>query len=184
MEPQDCQKMFLSALKYSIENINKESLQNFAKNLLRYERIFLMGKGRSGLVIDMFAMRLIHLGLNAFCIGKPTTPKVTSKDLIVLASGTGETESILLAANQAKNIGVHISAFSIYKKSSLSSFADELITLPQDEKIFEELPTSKVLVGTLFEQALLITFDSVAGILIDLMDQSYDDLSQRHANIE
>jgi 6-phospho-3-hexuloisomerase len=143
-----------------------------------------MGKGRTGLVVDMFAMRLTHLGLQAFCIGNPTTPRMSPADMLVLASGTGETKSILLAADQARRINAHIAAFSIHKQASLVKIADELIALPQDNEFFKKVSANKVLVGTLFEEALFITFDSIVGIMMDKLGQSYADLSERHANIE
>lgn len=46
-------------------------------------RIFLLGLGRGGLVLRMFAMWLIPTGLEAQVVGDVTTPGIGDKDLLI-----------------------------------------------------------------------------------------------------
>ena len=67
---------------------------------------FTIGRGRLRLVMDMFAIRLMHLGLNVHAIGEPTTPAMRSGDLLVIGSGSGKTEGPKMAAIKAPHLGL------------------------------------------------------------------------------
>src|SRR6478609_5532890 len=46
-------------------------------------RIFVIGNGRSGLTIQMAAMRLMHLGLRVHMAGEVTAPALVEGDLLI-----------------------------------------------------------------------------------------------------
>ncbi|MCD6356248.1 MAG: SIS domain-containing protein [Anaerolineaceae bacterium] len=175
---------YLLAIRYALNHITEQDSSRFTEDLLGHERIFVMGKGRSGLVADMFAMRLVHLGLIAYSIGKPATPKVLIGDMVVFASGSGETGSMLLALVEAKRAGAYSAVISMEPESSLCRIADLPLIIQQDKSLYEKNPPSKVLCGTMFEQALLIFLDGIIGRLMDKTGQTFKDLSDRHVNIE
>src|SRR5690242_18419180 len=58
--------------------------------------IFLLGEGRSGLVGRMFAMRLMHLGKQAYVVGETITPAIGRGDLLIAISGSGETGAVVM----------------------------------------------------------------------------------------
>ena len=64
-------------------------------------RVFLAGAGRSGLVLRMAAMRLMHLGLDVHVAGDTTTPAIREGDLLIAASGSGTTAGVVKAASTA-----------------------------------------------------------------------------------
>ena len=57
----------------------------------RGRRWFFTGQGRSGLVAQMAAMRLMHVGFDAHAVGEATAPSIGADDGIVIISGSGET---------------------------------------------------------------------------------------------
>ena len=177
-------KFYIQTLQDTLSGIDREAVDTLVEDLLNHTRIFLVGKGRTGLVMDMFAMRLSQIGMRAYSIGKPTTPAAGPKDLLVAASGSGETVTVLLAVNKAKEIGMDVAAITLQPESSLSIQADHMLILAQEEAMYQGQKPSKVLTGTLFEQALMLTLECVIGLLMEATKQTFDDLSARHANIE
>ena len=65
-------------------------------------RIFIAGAGRSALVARFFAMRLMHGGYNVFVVGEIVTPSLSKGDLLIVISGSGETETMIAFAKRAK----------------------------------------------------------------------------------
>ncbi len=45
--------------------------------------VFLVGQGRTGLVIKMFAMRLMQMGIETHVIGETTTPSIQPGDVLI-----------------------------------------------------------------------------------------------------
>jgi len=159
------------------QDMNYQVLSDFSSKIHKAKRVFLMGQGRTGLVVEMFAMRLAQLGLPVFVVSQPTTPALTGDDLLVLVSGSGETAEILNAASKALEIGAASYAVTQNEDSSLGNLIECILTIPSPPK-----PT-RVLNGTLFELALLITFDAVVAELLEITGQGYEEMSERHANI-
>jgi len=149
-------------------------------------RVFVAGAGRSGLVAQSFAMRLMHLGKSVHVIGDATTPGIGPGDLLVVGSGSGSTPSLVTAAGNARSLGARIALLTIRADSPIARLADIVLTIPA--------PTPKIEVGTdfasgqpmgsLFEQALFLTFDALILMLMDLEGISGEDMFTRHANLE
>jgi 6-phospho-3-hexuloisomerase len=57
----------------------------------RSRRWYASGQGRSGLVAQMAAMRLMHVGFDAHVVGEATAPAIGSRDGLLVVSGSGET---------------------------------------------------------------------------------------------
>jgi 6-phospho-3-hexuloisomerase len=69
------------ASEYILKNVEKmlklnkdRKVDEFIKLILKGNKIFLYGVGRSGLIAKAFAIRLVQLGLKVFFIGDTTTP--------------------------------------------------------------------------------------------------------------
>jgi 6-phospho-3-hexuloisomerase len=150
----------------------------------RAERVFVVGQGRSGLVMKMFAMRLMHLGLTTFVVGDATTPAIGSKDLLIVGSGSGETEGVLVAARRARETGAQIAALTSRPDSTLGCLADHVLLVPGATPKSNGLQTSKLPMATVLEQTLLIVADCVIAWLADQMGQTEETMMPRHANLE
>jgi 6-phospho-3-hexuloisomerase len=176
------------------KGINELEIDSLVDNILSAERIFLHGTGRSGLVARTFATRLMQLGLTAYVVGESTTPAMTSKDLLICVSGSGQTSSVVMGARLAKKVHAKVLAVTSYPKSCLGCVADYVVTVKGKTKIdTEKNPiTSQILgsyssltpLGTLFEDTTLIFFEGVVSNLMSRMNEDEGDLKKRHCSIE
>lgn len=147
-------------------------------------RVFVLGAGRSGLALRMTAMRLMHLGLDVHVVGDTTTPAIAAGDLLLTASGSGTTESIVRAAERASAIGARIAAITTAEASPLSELADVVVRVPAAQKLDRSADASQQYAGSLFEQAVVVIGDGLFHALWQREGTSADDLWPRHANLE
>lgn len=145
-------------------------------------RVFVAGEGRSGLVARMFAMRLMHLGRVVFVVGETVTPAVRAGDLLVAASGSGETRFVCEVAEAAKTSGVAVAAVTTDPASRLAKTATLAVVVPAAAKLDRSGERSRQFAGSLFEQATLLFFDAAFWLLS--AGQAADALWARHANLE
>ena len=101
-------KSILQELTENEKRVSQAEMEKFADAILKADRIFVAGAGRSGFVARAFANRLMHMGLTVFFVGEPTTPAIKAGDLLVIGSGSGETGSLVVMAQKAKKIGASV----------------------------------------------------------------------------
>jgi hexulose-6-phosphate isomerase (EC 5.-.-.-) len=106
-----------------------DTLENFYKNN-RNGKVLVMGAGRSGLVGRAFAMRLLHLGYNAYVLGETIVPAIGKNDLAIAISGSGRTRLILTAAEAAKEAKATLIAVTSYADSPIGKIADVVVEVP------------------------------------------------------
>lgn len=176
-----------------IEELEEEKIKEVIKRILKANRIFVMGAGRSGLVMRAFAMRLMHLGFTTYVVGEIVTPAVKEGDLVVVASGSGETPSILNLAKIAKDIGAELVLFTSNPESSMAKIADIVVTIrgriSHDVMDYMERQLrgdykSLTPLGTVFEILTLIVLDGMVAELIHLTRQTEEHMRSRHAILE
>ncbi len=169
-------ELLLSEHQEACQLLNEEKFNDLYKELNLANRIFVSAAGRSLLQIKGFAMRLMHIDYNVVMVNEITTPAITKDDLLIVASGSGETTGIINQVNKAKNIGARTIAITLNPNSTLAIISDDFLLLP---KI-----TSKVTGGTQFEQFLGITLDAfIVSIMEDKnMDNNY--IFKNHSNLE
>ena len=193
-ETQRALSEILKHLQGSPKKLRSRQVHGFINALLGAKRVFVVGAGRSGLVVRAFAMRLMHLGVDVHVIGETITPALRNDDLLVAVSGSGETSFAVSAAKTAKGIGTKIAVITSYPRSTLAKLSDYLITLPGrtkiasikshlDRQIVGEYASLAPL-GTLFEITTLVFLDSVIASLMVKLGQKEEELRARHATIE
>ncbi|WXG40102.1 MAG: 6-phospho-3-hexuloisomerase [Candidatus Freyarchaeum deiterrae] len=159
------------------------------------KRIFVVGAGRSGLVVRAFAMRLMHLGFEVFVVGETITPAVTKKDILIAISGSGRTKLVVESSRIAKqDVDATLVVITSYPDSPLAELADLVVEIRGRTKITEQndyiqrqikgehFPLTPL--GTLFESTVLAFLD---GLITELMEKTGTDektLKERHAVIE
>lgn len=148
------------------------------------DRIFVTGAGRSGLVLKMAAMRLMHLGLTVHVVGEITAPAIRSGDLLLAASGSGTTAGVVKAAETAAAQGARIAAYTTNAGSPLAQAASAVVTIPAAQKTDHGSSLSRQYSGSLFEQVLFATTEAVFQSLWDEDAATPEELWQRHANLE
>ncbi|QTJ67045.1 SIS domain-containing protein [Rhodococcus sp. ZPP] len=145
--------------------------------------VFVIGNGRSGLAVQMAAMRLMHLGLRVHVAGEVTAPAIGTGDALIAVSGSGTTASVVGAADTAKKVGASILAVTTASDSPLARRADEVLVLPAADKQDHSATITRQYAGSLFEQSVLLAFDALFQALWDNEDQTAERLWERHANI-
>ncbi|MBT2551605.1 6-phospho-3-hexuloisomerase [Arthrobacter sp. ISL-5] len=148
------------------------------------DRIFVTGAGRSGLVLKMAAMRLMHLGLTVHVAGETTAPAIRSGDLLLAASGSGTTAGVVKAAETAAAQGARIAVYTTNSGSPLAKAASAVVLIPAAQKTDHGSAVSRQYSGSLFEQVLFATTEAVFQSLWDEDAASPEELWQRHANLE
>lgn len=164
--------------------INEEQLAAVSSLLGRADRIFVAGAGRSGLVLRMAAMRLMHLGLNVHVAGDTTTPAIREGDLLLVASGSGTTSGVVKAAETAAKAQARIAAFTANPGSALANLADAVVVVPAQQKTDHGSGVSRQYSGSLFEQVLFVATEALFQSLWDTADVPAEQLWLRHANLE
>nr|WP_253951440.1 6-phospho-3-hexuloisomerase [Paenarthrobacter sp. CM16] len=164
--------------------IDVHQLAALAGRIRAAERVFLAGAGRSGLVLRMAAMRLMHLGLTVHVAGDTTTPAIAPGDLLLVASGSGTTSGVVKAAETAIAAGADVAAVTTNTESPLAGLADVLVIIPAAQKTDHGSNLSRQYSGSLFEQSLLLATEAVFQTLWENTDEPAEELWLRHANLE
>lgn len=146
--------------------------------IMSKEKIFIYGSGRSGLIGQLFSVRLVQMGLNVYFVGDMTTPIIGKNDLTILISNTGHTTSVVQTAEIARRIGSHVVGVTSSMSSKLAHVSDNaiIIKIKKDEMDSELAP-----LGTIFEDTVLFFFDCIIPELMKRLDVSEEDMRRKHA---
>lgn len=166
------------------ERIDFEQIALLLPLLQNAERIFVIGAGRSGLALKSAAMRLMHFGFTVFVAGEVTAPAIKKGDLLLAASGSGTTSTIVKAAEKTKAAGAQLAVFSTTTNSPLAKLSDLIMILPAAQKQDYGTTISEQYAGSLFEQALLLLTDAIFQTLWAADGTPAEELWKRHANLE
>ncbi|PLT30459.1 6-phospho-3-hexuloisomerase [Peribacillus deserti] len=175
----------LEELRQTADLISDEEAEVLIGRILESEKIFLAGAGRSGFMAKSFAMRLMHMGLDSYVVGETVTKGLDKEDLLIIASGSGETKSLVSMAAKAKAIGGTVALVTIEPDSSIGKLADITLKLPGSPK--DQSGSSYITIqpmGTLFEQTLLLFLDAVILRIMDKKGMTSNKMYGSHANLE
>jgi len=175
----------LSEIRSVLGTINEESVRRFVLAILEANRIVVYGAGRMGMMSAAFGMRLAHLGFHSHVLREPTTPAIGEGDLLILSSGSGETQSVYDVAVLGKKAGVRLALITARPDSRIGRLADLIVQFSAPTKIETAVEQSSIQpMATLAEQSLLIFLDIVVLMLMRATHQTSEDLWKRHCNLE
>ncbi|WP_432849211.1 6-phospho-3-hexuloisomerase [Amycolatopsis sp. CA-161197] len=152
--------------------------------LLKAPAVFTIGTGRSGLALQMAAMRFMHLGLPTHVVGEVTAPAIGAGDVLVAASGSGKTARVVRAAQTARDQGADVIALTTAPESPLAETATEVLIIPAADKQDFDGNASVQYAGSLFEQSVLLTTDALFHTLWKTTGSQARELWRLHANLE
>jgi 6-phospho-3-hexuloisomerase len=186
MKAMDYAAPVLKEIGTTLAAISPEEAERLVDLILGARRIMVAGAGRSGLAVRAFAMRLMHLGLDAYVVGETVTPNFEAEDLAVIGSGSGETASLVAIAGKAKRIGGKLALLSIFPESSIGRLADLVVRIPAvSPKAGGGDGTASIQpMGALFEQSLLILTDLIVLRLMERRSDTSASMFGNHANLE
>ena len=145
-------------------------------------RVFIAAAGRSKMVANMFAMRLMHCGLNVQVVGETTTTQITKFDMLLLVSGSGETKQLINFAEKAKSVRSEVLLVTASPTSTLSNIADDTYQIGPSSRVLsadKNLP-----LGSRFELATMIFFETVILNFMEHLKLTEDNLRKCHTNLE
>ncbi|PLT31441.1 6-phospho-3-hexuloisomerase [Peribacillus deserti] len=175
----------IKELNRTVKLIADEEAEKLVNGILESEKVFVAGAGRSGLMGKSFAMRMMHMGIDAYVIGETVTPNFEKDDILIIGSGSGETKSLVSMAANAKNIGGTIATATIFPESTIGKLADIAIKLPGSPKDQSEGDYKTIQpMGSLFEQTLLLFYDAVILRFMDKKGLDTNTMYGKHANLE
>ncbi len=185
MKLQERMRMILGEIDGVVSQIDEEAVRSLVDGICKARRVFVFGQGRSGYVTRVFAVRLMHLGIDVHVVGDATTPPISSADLCLVNSGTGGTRFGHHVVVEAREAGARTATITAHPEARIGRFADIVVTVPAPTR--GEKPGvvgSRQLPGSLFEQAMFVLLDAIVLFLMERFGQSTEHLLARHANIE
>lgn len=159
--------------------MGSEAVPQLATEILSARRVLVYGVGRNGLMLQAFAMRLMHLAIDAHFIGQLTTPSVGRGDLFIAASALGRLPSADAYISAAKNAGLRTAVITARPGDAVP--CDFIVHLPA--QTMGDAQTSLLPLGSPFELALHVFLELTVLQLMDRLGRTNDDLASRHANI-
>ncbi len=180
-------------------SINEDDARAFLNRMLSARRIYVAGAGRSGFVAKAFAMRLMHLGFDAYVVGETVTPSFSREDTLVAFSGSGETTSIVDICEIAKEIGGTVCLVTSSPASRIAKVADCVVTMgdltgyyKKEKAPFEVRQitgqyrsVSGVFapLGTLFETQAIVFSDAIISAIMEEKKSDIADMKGRLSNV-
>jgi 6-phospho-3-hexuloisomerase len=181
-------QLILQEVETVLQNIDDYHVELTIAEILKARTIVLCGAGRVGMAARGFAMRLGHLGIKAYMLGDATVPAIKKRDLLIVCSGSGETQTIYDLTVIAKKTGARILLVSSYidhNKSRMAKLADIVMVINAPSKLKKIKGFSSVQpMTTLNEQSLQIFFDALVLLLMEKLQESDESMHARHSVLE
>jgi 6-phospho-3-hexuloisomerase len=191
-------------------NLDPEEMAAFFREMLALKKLdscesdtpraYVAGAGRSGFIAKAFALRLMHLGLDAYVVGETITPAFKRGDTLIVFSGSGETHSIVSVCETAKELGGRVCLITAVPESRMRELADCVVNLGDltgtyrhEKSSFEarqltgkyrSTTSAFAPLGTLFETLALVFSDAVISSLVVAKKAGIDDMERRATNVE
>lgn len=175
----------LNELNEILLTVDEESTKILIDEILKSDKVFFVGVGRVLLSLKSVAKRLAHLGIDTHIVGEITEPAIRKGDLLIAASGSGESIFPKEIAKKAKSLGAKVIMIGSNKESALAKAADIMVRVPTNTKMNcpDEIKSSQIMTS-LFEQFLLIYGDIIAKMIVDSKNIDISSLWECHANLE
>lgn len=175
------QQLIVDKLSSILEATDDSYDEKLTAMLDKANRIFLAGAGRSKLVGNFFAMRLVHSGYHVSVVGEIVTPSIKQGDLLIIISGSGETEQLVAFTKKAKDVGADIMLISARSNSTIGDLADAVFQIGTPE-MYDKVKGMPM--GTVFELSTLLFLESTISHIIHEKGIPEEIMRERHANME
>ena len=144
----DIKKLLDCAGKNVAETLNKvdpAQIEEIATAIAESKRVFTAGWGRAGNVVRILGMDMSQIGMLVYCVGDNGTPSIHPGDILLINSGSGNTKTIAVIAEQAKEQGAKVALISgaTPEDSIIGKIADINVTVPRLKKNNFRPPVSK-----------------------------------------
>lgn len=175
------QRLVIDKISSILEATDIDYDEKLTRKLDQARRIFIAGAGRSKLVGNFFAMRLVHAGYDVSVVGEIVTPSIKSGDLLIIISGSGETEQLIAFTKSAKKVGADIVLISAKADSTIGDMADAVFQIGRSEQYGK---VKGMPMGTVFELSTLLFLEALISHVIHEKGIPEEVMRERHANLE
>lgn len=175
------QKLIIDKISSILAATDPSYDQKLTQMLDNAKRIFVSGAGRSKLVGNFFAMRLVHAGYDVSVVGEIVTPSIKNGDLLIIISGSGETEQLIAFTKSAKKVGADIILISAKDSSTIGDMADGVFQVGKSEQYGKVVGMP---MGTVFELSTLFFLEAIISHVIHEKGIPEEEMRSRHANLE
>ena len=181
----DARACILGELEKSLGAIDDAQSREVMNALIGARKVFVVGVGRVMLMLQAFVKRLNHLGIEAFYVGEINEPAITADDVLLTASGSGESAVPVAITKIAAKYGAKIIYVGSNLSSTVAGMSDLQLRIPCKTKLnlSDELPSAQPM-SSLFEQSLLLALDCIAFMIVREKNLVMSELWQTHANLE
>ena len=175
----------LSAVVREMENTagsaDAAAVERLVDAITEAKRIYVAAADRSRLMLSCMAMRLMHIGLTAYVVGEVTAPAIGEGDLLIAASGSGETSTVVSIAQKAKKAGAAVAAITLHETSALAQASGLCIALSD-----RWMKQSVQIGASAFEQAVLVLGDTLVCMAAQRLGISNPNqlMKRLHSNLE
>ena len=178
-------EMILEELIRCLGGVDEKQAEALIEEILRAKRVFAIGAGRVLLMLQAFVKRLNHIGVEAYYVGAVNEPAAAPGDLLIVASGSGESAVPAAIAKVALKYKPKIAYVGSNMNSTIAGMADIKVRIPCGTKLnlAGEMKSSQPM-SSLFEQSLLIFLDSIVCMIVKKQNIDIKTLWERHANLE
>ena len=175
------QQLVLDKISEVLDATDECHAEQLSKRFDHANRIFIAGAGRSKLVGNFLAMRLMHAGYDVSVVGEIVTPSVRPGDLLVTISGSGETEQLVAFTRRAKSIGADVVLISAKRESTIAELSDAVFQVGNADAYgtVKGMP-----MGTAFELSTLCFLEALISHIIWDKGLPEEEMLTRHANLE
>jgi len=185
MDYPESTKVIVSEIGTVLTRVDNADVARFIRVITGAPNIFVIGVGRVMLMAQAFAKRLTHLGCSSYVVGETTVPPIGGGDVLIACSGSGETMTTVNIARLARQHGAVVAAVTARRESALVGLATVTVVLPCPTKLHLAGEAASIQpMGSLFEQSLLIFFDSIAMMIKQDRGLTEEQLWKTHANLE
>ena len=140
-----------------LTGIDQAEIDALAEALLAAKRVYVAGWGRAGNVIKLLSMDCSQLGLKTHIVGDNSTPSIQEGDILVIGSGSGETDTMKILAEQAKEHGANTP---------------------------EEKEKASIAITRSYYQVVVMLNDCIMTQMMEKLGIQFEDVMNNHNNLE
>jgi len=131
----DRYKWRIEAAKEDLEvfsKVDQSQMDEMTEEIKKAKTVYVAGFGRAGLHGKILSMNLSQLGRLSYVVGDTAicTPSIHEGDLLVVNSFSGETKTIAVIAQCAKEAGARVVLVSSDAESTIGKIADVNVVVP------------------------------------------------------
>jgi 6-phospho 3-hexuloisomerase len=126
-----------------LSKIDPAQIDAMAKGIAKAKRVFVSGWGRAGNVAGILGMDMSQIGKVVFRVGDNNTPSIHEGDILLVMSGSGNTKTISIIAQEAKDYGAEVGLISTSAQSIIGEIADYNIVIPRIETPMNKIMAAK-----------------------------------------